>query len=113
MQSPNRPIHKEAMNLNKCITLYGKPNFRSKCQQIISRHSSDELKPPRNIVISGAPGSGKTTIARMLGEKLGWKTIDVDDDYLEPFWGMPVADKVRQMEGEGFEASLRLFIKFR
>ena len=43
----------------------------------------------------GSPGAGKTTVGRILANRLGRKVVDVDDDVLETVWGMSVADKVR------------------
>ena len=42
----------------------------------------------------GSPGSGKTTVGRMLGAFLGKTAVDVDNDHLESYWGMSVAEKV-------------------
>ena len=61
---------------------------------------------PHNIVLCGSPGSGKTTIARMLAKKLDMTVIDIDDDHLEPLWGMPVSQKVAELEPMGFEVSI-------
>lgn len=47
-----------------------------------------------NIILMGAPGAGKTVVARELGALLKMKVIDVDDHVLEPSWGMSVAEKV-------------------
>ena len=46
----------------------------------------------------GSPGAGKTTVGRILANRLGRKVVDVDDDVLETVWGMSVADKVRFIE---------------
>ena len=70
---------------------------------ISSRGLSSHI--PKNIVVTGAPGSGKTTVAKMLAEKLDMKAIDVDDDHLEPLWGMPVAEKVKELEPGGFQVT--------
>lgn len=42
----------------------------------------------------GSPGSGKTTLGRILGKRLGLPVADIDDHHLEPYWGKSVADKV-------------------
>ena len=42
----------------------------------------------------GSPGCGKTTLGRILSSKLDRPVIDIDDDHLEPLWGMPVSEKV-------------------
>lgn len=47
-----------------------------------------------NVILMGSPGCGKTTIGRILGEKLGLPVADIDDNHLEPFWGTSVAKKV-------------------
>lgn len=41
----------------------------------------------------GSPGSGKTTVAGLVGHRLGLPVIDIDD-YLEKQWKTTVADKV-------------------
>ena len=45
----------------------------------------------------GSPGSGKTTTGRILGGVLGKSVVDVDNDYFESQWGMPVAQKVNYL----------------
>ena len=47
----------------------------------------------QNVILMGSPGSGKTTIGRMLGAYLGKTAVDVDNDHLESYWGMSVAEK--------------------
>jgi shikimate kinase len=42
----------------------------------------------------GSPGSGKSTVARILAEKLNRPSIDIDNDVLEPLWGVKVSEKV-------------------
>ena len=42
----------------------------------------------------GSPGSGKTTVATIIGQRLNLPVIDVDD-YLEKQWKTSVAEKVR------------------
>lgn len=42
----------------------------------------------------GSPGAGKTSVGKILGDQLGRKVIDVDDDVLENVWGITVAEKV-------------------
>lgn len=39
---------------------------------------------PRRVHITGASGSGTTTLGAALGRKLGWKHIDADDYYWLP-----------------------------
>lgn len=35
---------------------------------------------PANIVLIGYRGSGKTTVAKLLAERLGWSLVDTDDE---------------------------------
>jgi len=55
-----------------------------------------------NIVLMGPPGSGKTTVGRILASQLNMSLIDVDDDVLEPYWGVSVADKLAELGDEKF-----------
>jgi adenylate kinase family enzyme len=44
----------------------------------------------------GSPGSGKTTVAALVGQRLGLPVIDIDD-YLEKQWNTTVAEKVSSL----------------
>lgn len=35
---------------------------------------------------TGSPGSGKTSVGRILAKELNRPFIDIDDDWLEPKW---------------------------
>ncbi|XP_041346927.1 threonine synthase-like 1 [Gigantopelta aegis] len=50
-----------------------------------------------NVILMGSPGSGKTTTSKILGKLLSKPVIDIDDDHLEPLWGMSVAEKRQQV----------------
>ncbi|TSU75989.1 Threonine synthase-like 1 [Bagarius yarrelli] len=52
----------------------------------------------------GPPGAGKTTVGRILSQRLQKPVIDIDDDVLEKTWGMTVAEKLAQVGGERFIA---------
>ncbi|XP_054846783.1 threonine synthase-like 1 [Eublepharis macularius] len=56
----------------------------------------------KNIVLMGPPGAGKTTVGRILGQKLGCCFIDVDDDVLEKTWNMCVSEKLKDVGKEQF-----------
>ncbi|CAI5788892.1 threonine synthase-like 1 [Podarcis lilfordi] len=65
----------------------------------MSRHS---LVGDKNIVLMGPPGAGKTTVGKIVGQKLGSCFIDVDDDVLETTWNMSVAEKLKDVGNEQF-----------
>ncbi|XP_062848082.1 threonine synthase-like 1 [Trichomycterus rosablanca] len=50
----------------------------------------------------GAPGAGKTSVGRILADKLGKPVIDIDDDVLEKTWGIPVAEKLANVGDKAF-----------
>src|SRR5690242_5273512 len=67
-----------------------------------------------NVVLMGAPGSGKSSVGRVLSKLLGKKLIDIDDDYLEPLWGKSVAAQLKQLGDEGFlKAESEALLKFK
>lgn len=48
----------------------------------------------------GSPGSGKSTVARILAKKLNKPSIDIDNDILEPMWGIKISEKVSSLNHE-------------
>lgn len=56
----------------------------------------------KNLLLMGLPGAGKTTVGRMVANRLGLPAVDVDDDVLEPTWKMPVAEKLALVGGQRF-----------
>ncbi len=39
-----------------------------------------KLKRTPGIYLTGFMGCGKTTVGRMLAEKIGWRFVDIDED---------------------------------
>jgi shikimate kinase len=50
-----------------------------------------------NIVLMGPPGSGKSTVAKILSQMMSMEYIDIDDHVLEPAWGSTVASKLHEL----------------
>lgn len=50
----------------------------------------------------GPPGSGKTTVGRLLASRLALPFLDVDDDHLEPLWREPVATALARLGDAAF-----------
>ena len=48
----------------------------------------------------GSPGAGKTTVGQILADQLGMPVVDIDNDYLERVWNMPVGEKVSTSHGD-------------
>lgn len=55
-----------------------------------------------NLILMGCPGSGKTTVGKLVAKRLGLPFVDIDDDLLEPYWGMTVAKKLAQVGSGNF-----------
>ncbi len=49
------------------------------------------MRVTRSIMLYGPPGCGKTTVGRVLAQRLGLPFVDVDDDWLEKRWKTSVA----------------------
>uniref|UniRef100_A0A0B6ZH84 Threonine synthase N-terminal domain-containing protein n=1 Tax=Arion vulgaris TaxID=1028688 RepID=A0A0B6ZH84_9EUPU len=62
----------------------------------------DSLNGKENIVLMGNPGSGKTTTGKLVATTLGLNSVDIDDNHLEPTWGMSVAAKLKQVGPKRF-----------
>lgn len=50
----------------------------------------------------GSPGCGKTSVGRLLAAHLNMPCVDVDDDYLEHYWGVTVAHKLKEVGDHQF-----------
>ncbi|XP_052676729.1 threonine synthase-like 1 isoform X3 [Crassostrea angulata] len=55
-----------------------------------------------NIILMGSPGSGKSTVARILAKKLNKPSIDIDNDILEPMWGVKISEKLKEKGSKHF-----------
>jgi len=62
---------------------------------------SESGTPPRALVIMGVAGSGKTTVARLAAEQLGWVFVEADELH-------PVASREKMSAGIGLSDSERL-----
>ena len=81
----------------------GEKTADSVCKEIIQKISDDT----ENIILIGMPGSGKTTAARIIAEKLSRPFLDSDEVFCEKFGRTPAQvitadgeDTFRQMESE-------------
>lgn len=62
------------------------------------------------IVLTGMRGSGKTTIATLLGKKLGWKVVDTDA-LIEKSVKMPLADYICKNGWPKFRTAEKRIVK--
>ncbi|XP_065687289.1 threonine synthase-like 1 [Patagioenas fasciata] len=75
--------------------------------------SSHTLVGSKNIILMGPPGAGKTTVGRIVGQKLDCPVIDIDDDVLERTWNMSVSEKLQDVGNEQFlEEEGKTLLKF-
>ena len=81
----------------------GEKTADSVCREIVRKISDDT----ENIILIGMPGSGKTTAARIIAEKLSRPFLDSDEFFCEKFGRTPAEvitadgeDIFRQMESE-------------
>ncbi|KGL76603.1 Threonine synthase-like 1, partial [Tinamus guttatus] len=86
---------------NMCLKLmFSRPvAFPQTWKSWLSSHS---LLGNKNVILMGPPGAGKTTVGRIVGQKLDCPVIDVDDDVLETTWNMSVSEKLQDVGNEQF-----------
>ncbi|XP_002933192.4 threonine synthase-like 1 [Xenopus tropicalis] len=71
------------------------------------------LAGDKNLILMGPPGAGKTSVGRIIGQKLGCPVVDVDDDVLEKDWNMSVSKKLQDIGDEQFlEEEGKALLKF-
>lgn len=58
------------------------------------------LKAKKNIYLTGFMAAGKTTVGRLLAQKLGWDFQDTDE-WIQKYCGMPML-KIFKKKGEAF-----------
>ncbi|KAM8967900.1 threonine synthase-like 1 [Pelodytes ibericus] len=92
--------------------LFSKPLPHLKLGKVcLSSHKS--LVGDKNLILMGLPGSGKTSVGRILCQRLGCPVIDVDDDILEKTWNTSVANKLQDVGDEQFlEEEGKALLKF-
>ena len=88
--------------------IWGKVEIKD-CDQneMIESITADILRMKQNIVLTGMPGSGKSTIGRLLADKLKRDFVDTDEEFSERFGITPGEcittygeEKFRDMESE-------------
>ncbi|XP_078595023.1 threonine synthase-like 1 [Branchiostoma floridae x Branchiostoma japonicum] len=89
---------------------------RLRCSQKLLRLSSLQLRncssdgaagsitnrKGKNIILMGSPGAGKTTVGRILARMLDKPLVDIDNDHLESYWGIPVAEQLSRLGPDSF-----------
>ncbi|CAH2282248.1 threonine synthase-like 1 [Pelobates cultripes] len=89
-----------------------KPLARIKLQKLWKSTYNILLKG-KNLILMGPPGSGKTSVGKILGHKLDCPVVDVDDDVLEKKWNMSVSEKLQDVGDEQFlEEEGRVLLNF-
>lgn len=68
-----------------------------------SSHTPARLSPQGCLVLIGMAGAGKSTLGRLVAEKLGWAHLDTDR-LMEAYYGLPLQEL---LDGLGLEKFLR------
>nr|KAG5706000.1 hypothetical protein BaRGS_028109 [Batillaria attramentaria] len=71
--------------------LAGTPDCDQRCPKDLARLAQTRKE-----------GCGKTTVGQALASQLGIPAVDVDDDHLEPYWGMAVSNKLKELGDKQF-----------
>ncbi len=69
----------------------------------VARITDEIEKETQNIVLIGMPGCGKSTLGRLLAERLGRRFVDCDAE-IERIAGMPIPDIFKKYGEEDFRA---------
>jgi 3-dehydroquinate synthase len=56
------------------------------------------MSTPQRVVLTGFSGTGKSTVARLVADRLGWRAVDTDDE-IEREFGQTIPD-IFQQQGE-------------
>ncbi|XP_042332074.1 threonine synthase-like 1 [Sceloporus undulatus] len=99
IRNRNLKLLTEIMICDAHFKLFFSRSFALAWKPWMSMHN---LLGNKNIVLMGPPGSGKTTVGKIIGQKLDASFIDVDDDILETTWNMSVAEKLKEVGSEQF-----------
>ena len=74
---------------------------KSVAQRKIDKIYTELLKKKENIVLIGMPTSGKTTVGKLIAQKIGKEFIDIDEEIVRVF-GKSIPDIFSQMGENGF-----------
>ncbi|XP_060681562.1 threonine synthase-like 1 [Hemiscyllium ocellatum] len=97
--------HQSLIPLNRKVALTFRKTFlfskyaKSMLSTMLS--TPESLVGEKNIVLLGAPGAGKTTVAVLIGQITGLPVIDINE-ILEKTWHMSVAQKLQEVGEELF-----------
>lgn len=102
-------IWKNANDLSK-VDLKIDSKLSDEAIQEIERVVNIVRKQKENIVLIGMPGSGKTTLGKLLRDKLGRTFVDTDDAFTEEY-GMKAGDYITQYGVDEFREKESLIVK--
>lgn len=90
---------------------FGEEPVVKPCDEVLLRRVICDIeKQVRNIVLIGMPGSGKTTIGKMLSEHLGKDFVDTDEIFAQRE-GITAGDYIKKYGEEAFRNAESLVVK--